>query len=141
MAYGTMGGAERLWWLLRHFGHDACAVIDLASWRGPLRGGEEEIAKAAFAPRERSDDVISAEDLTARGTDLVIVDARTPNRFRGEPNPIDQPPGRRANLTLLCNEEHHREERCAVRCEHDLGRNCGYPTVVRWSTASAVIHV
>src|SRR6476646_6082822 len=22
VAYGTMGGAERLWWLLRHFGHD-----------------------------------------------------------------------------------------------------------------------
>ncbi len=26
VAYGNMGGAERLWWLLRHFGHDACAV-------------------------------------------------------------------------------------------------------------------
>ena len=25
----SLGGAERLWWLLRHFGHDACAVIDL----------------------------------------------------------------------------------------------------------------
>ena len=43
VAYGTMGGAERLWWLLRHFGHDDTAVIDLAAWRGPLRGGEEEI--------------------------------------------------------------------------------------------------
>ena len=41
VAYGTMGGAERLWWLLRHFGHDDCAVIDLASWRGPLTAGEE----------------------------------------------------------------------------------------------------
>jgi thiosulfate/3-mercaptopyruvate sulfurtransferase len=28
VAYGNMGGAERLWWLLRHFGHDDCAVID-----------------------------------------------------------------------------------------------------------------
>ena len=36
VAYGSLGGAERLWWLLRHFGHDACGVIDLASWRGPL---------------------------------------------------------------------------------------------------------
>lgn len=94
IAYGTMGGAERLWWLLRHFGHDGCAVIDLASWRGPLRGGDEEIAKAVFAPRERTDDVVSAEGLAARMGNLVIVDARTPNRFRGEPNPIDQPPGR-----------------------------------------------
>src|SRR5579884_3302251 len=23
VAYGSLGGAERLWWLLRHFGHDA----------------------------------------------------------------------------------------------------------------------
>ena len=26
VAYGSMGGAERLWWLLRHFGHDDCAT-------------------------------------------------------------------------------------------------------------------
>ncbi len=28
VAYGQMGGAERLWWLLRHFGHDDCAVLE-----------------------------------------------------------------------------------------------------------------
>jgi thiosulfate/3-mercaptopyruvate sulfurtransferase len=100
IAYGTMGGAERLWWLLRHFGHDDCAVIDLSAWRGPLRAGAETIDPAIFTPRERSDDVVSADDLAARVSraegraDLVLVDARTPNRWRGEPNPIDQPPGR-----------------------------------------------
>lgn len=97
VAYGAMGGAERLWWLLRHFGHDACAVIDLAAWRGPLRSGEEAIAPATFTPRERTDDTIDAAALTARVANpagLVLVDARTPNRWRGEPNPVDQPPGR-----------------------------------------------
>src|SRR5213079_935691 len=34
VAYGSMGGAERLWWLLRHFGHDDCAVLDLDAWHG-----------------------------------------------------------------------------------------------------------
>src|SRR5919201_2986610 len=29
VAYGNAGGAERLWWLLRHFGHDDCAVLEL----------------------------------------------------------------------------------------------------------------
>ena len=43
IAYGNMGGAERLWWLLRHVGHDDCAVFDLDGWLGPLRAGEEEI--------------------------------------------------------------------------------------------------
>ncbi len=94
VAYGAMGGAERLWWLLRHFGHDACAVIDLASWRGPLTTGAETIAPAVFTPREREGDTIAADDLAKRLGTLALVDARTPNRWRGEPNPVDSPPGR-----------------------------------------------
>jgi thiosulfate/3-mercaptopyruvate sulfurtransferase len=43
VAYGSMGGAERLWWLLRHYGHDDCVVLDLDGWLGPLRRGEEDI--------------------------------------------------------------------------------------------------
>ena len=45
VAYGSMGGAERLWWLLRHFGHEDVAVLDggIEAWRGPLATGEEEI--------------------------------------------------------------------------------------------------
>ena len=49
-----MCGAERLWWLLRHFGHDDCAVMELSCWRGPLRSGEEEIEQQEFTPRERT---------------------------------------------------------------------------------------
>ena len=38
VAYGSLGGAERLWWLLRHFGHEACAVLELDAWqRAPAR--------------------------------------------------------------------------------------------------------
>src|SRR5437764_1079134 len=45
---GMTGGAARLWWLLRHFGHDQVAVLDggLAAWLGPLAAGEEEIEPA-----------------------------------------------------------------------------------------------
>jgi thiosulfate/3-mercaptopyruvate sulfurtransferase len=94
VAYGNMGGPERLWWLLRHFGHDDCAVLDLDGWLGPLRGGEEAVEPASFEPRERSDDTVSADELAARHEQLVLVDARVPERFRGEPNPIDRLPGR-----------------------------------------------
>jgi thiosulfate/3-mercaptopyruvate sulfurtransferase len=94
VAYGNMGGPERLWWLLRHFGHDDCAVIDLEAWHGPLRAGEEEIEPAAFVPRPREGDTIEAEELAARADELVVVDARRPERFRGEANPIDTVPGR-----------------------------------------------
>ena len=94
VAYGDMGGPERLWWLLRHFGHDDCAVLELDGWLGPLRTGEEEIEPVDFEPQPREDDTISADELAGQLDELVIVDARRPERFRGEPNPIDKVPGR-----------------------------------------------
>ena len=98
VAYSAPGGAERLWWLLRHVGHDDCAVLagGIDAWRGPLRGGEEEIEPAGFVPRPRTGDTADADELASRlGDDaLVLLDARPPERFRGQPNPIDRVPGR-----------------------------------------------
>jgi thiosulfate/3-mercaptopyruvate sulfurtransferase len=94
VAYGNMGGAERLWWLLRHFGHDDCAVIDLDAWHGPLHSGAEDVEPAEFVARERDDDAIEIDELRTRLDELVVVDARLPSRWRGEPNPIDKVPGR-----------------------------------------------
>jgi thiosulfate/3-mercaptopyruvate sulfurtransferase len=94
IAYGNMGGAERLWWLLRHFGHDACAVIDLEAWRGPLVAGAEEVDRATFVARPRTADTIDTAELARRLGELVLLDARVPSRWRGDPNPIDRNPGR-----------------------------------------------
>jgi thiosulfate/3-mercaptopyruvate sulfurtransferase len=94
VAYGTLGGAERLWWLLRHFGHDDCAVVDLAAWRGTLSSGEEQRPAAAFELHERDDDTIKCGELARRLDDIVVVDSRLPARYKGEPNPIDRVPGR-----------------------------------------------
>jgi thiosulfate/3-mercaptopyruvate sulfurtransferase len=98
VAYGSGGGAERLWWLLRHFGHDRCAVLlgGIDAWGGPLTAGDEQVEPAGFAVSERSGDTASADELAARLGDpgVVLVDARIASRWRGEPNPIDDPPGR-----------------------------------------------
>jgi thiosulfate/3-mercaptopyruvate sulfurtransferase len=94
VAYGSLGGAERLWWLLRHFGHDDCAVIDLDAWRGPLTAGDEPTEPATFEPRERADDTIGLDELAARRGGLVVVDSRLAPRWRGEPNRVDRVPGR-----------------------------------------------
>lgn len=94
VAYGSLGGAERLWWLLRHYGHGDCAVLDLEAWHGPLASGDETAEPAAFLPRERDDDTISREELAARHEELLVVDARLAERWRGEPNLVDRVPGR-----------------------------------------------
>jgi thiosulfate/3-mercaptopyruvate sulfurtransferase len=96
VAYGEMGGAERLWWLLRHFGHDDCAVLlgGIDVWGGPFAAGEEEVEPQTFTPRERSGDTIEADAIAAAEDGLVLVDARLAPRWRGEENPIDKVPGR-----------------------------------------------
>ncbi len=94
LAYGSLGGAERLWWLLRHFGHDDCGVLDLNGWHGPLRHGEELADRETFSPVERLDDTIERDELAGRLAQLVVVDSRIAPRWRGEPNAVDRVPGR-----------------------------------------------
>jgi thiosulfate/3-mercaptopyruvate sulfurtransferase len=107
---GGEAGAARLWWLLRHFGHDNVAVLDggLRAWReegGPLRAGEEEIEPGDFTAAPPRDDTVSAEELSGGGGDeaaaasaavtgspadrRVLLDARAAERYRGEVEPID----------------------------------------------------
>jgi thiosulfate/3-mercaptopyruvate sulfurtransferase len=89
VAYGSMGGAERLWWLLRHFGHDDCAVLDLEGWLGELRSGDEEIEPTTLTLRQRNGDTIEADELRDRLDEVVLLDARVPERYRGDVEPID----------------------------------------------------
>jgi thiosulfate/3-mercaptopyruvate sulfurtransferase len=90
---GMTGGAARLWWLLRHFGHDDVAVLDggIGSWLGPLEEGEAEVEALAFEARPRAGDTMAADELLARLGDeqLLLVDARVPERYRGDVEPID----------------------------------------------------
>jgi thiosulfate/3-mercaptopyruvate sulfurtransferase len=90
---GMTGGAARLWWLLRHFGHEQAAVLDggLGIWLGPLAQGEEAIEPAVFTPRERSEDLITTDEILDRLDDpsLVLVDARPEDRYRGEALGLD----------------------------------------------------
>ena len=97
LAYDSGDGwAQRLWWLLRHHGHDGCGTLDLAAYAGPLAPGEEAAPPARFEARLREGDTIDADELHARLGDpeLVVVDARAPERWRGEHEPIDRIAGR-----------------------------------------------
>jgi len=91
------GWAARCWWLLRHLGHDAAGRFDVRSYVGPLDRGEGAPgAQAWFVPKVRTNDVIEAAEIHDRLGDpsLVLVDARAPERWRGDTEPLDPVAGR-----------------------------------------------
>lgn len=91
--------AARLWWLMRYFGHGA-ALLDggLEAWQHA--GLPMEVGLTHVEPTElpslvvNPDMVISADRLLASVPRLKPVDARTPERFRGEIEPLDTRAGR-----------------------------------------------
>jgi thiosulfate/3-mercaptopyruvate sulfurtransferase len=107
------GGAARLWWLLRHFGHERAAVLDggLRGWRAdgaPLAAGAEQPAAGTFVARHSAGDTRGADELArvpatpgaerlvldarepaAPGAERLLLDARAPERYRGKLEPID----------------------------------------------------
>ena len=90
------GWAARCWWLLRHLGHDLCGTVDLRVYVGPSVTDEPRVERAAFRSRVRDDDTVDAEEIRARLADpsLVLLDARSPDRWRGDTEPLDPIAGR-----------------------------------------------
>ena len=91
IAYDDAGGvmAARLVWMLRVTGHDA-ALLDggFTAYAGQLETAAPERPRAIFTARpwpvERLATIEDATDGSA-----VVLDARQPERFRGETEPID----------------------------------------------------
>ncbi|HET7513495.1 MAG TPA: rhodanese-like domain-containing protein, partial [Gaiella sp.] len=90
------GWAARCWWLLRHLGHDAAGTFDVRAYEGLYETQEPQVERAAFVPHVRDDDVIEADEILARLGDpaLVLLDARAPERWRGDVEPLDPVAGR-----------------------------------------------
>jgi thiosulfate/3-mercaptopyruvate sulfurtransferase len=95
VAYDDAGGshAARLWWMLRVTGHD-CALLDggLAAWDGDVHVGWEHRPRAVFSPRPWPRDRIVEAGRVAqalRDGSPAVLDARAPERYRGEVEPID----------------------------------------------------
>jgi thiosulfate/3-mercaptopyruvate sulfurtransferase len=88
--------AARLWWLLRYLGHTRVRLLDggLQAWIAagyPVTDRLEAPAPAEFVPRVRPELVVSAETVAAlRGAEGErLFDARAPERYSGEVEPID----------------------------------------------------
>jgi thiosulfate/3-mercaptopyruvate sulfurtransferase len=83
--------AARAWWLLRYFGHRQVAVLDggLAAWDGALASGSESPQPGDFTARPDAMPVLDARGAAEIATKGVLLDARAPERFRGELEPVD----------------------------------------------------
>ena len=98
VAYDDLSGAiaARLWWLLRWLGHDAVAVLDggWPAWRAggfPTTDEAPAPQRRSFTPRPRPALLADAAFVETVRHDPAyrVVDARTPERYRGEAEPID----------------------------------------------------
>jgi len=98
VAYDASGGsyAARLWWLLRWVGHTRVAVLDggWEAWskaRRPVTAEQSAIKTTTFNPSLQPDRATDsryiAQQLGKR--EVCIVDARSPDRFRGENETLD----------------------------------------------------
>lgn len=95
VVYDDQSGAQagRLWWMLDAIGHEV-AVLDggIQAWPGDLEVGPsvEPAREACEVVEWPADRFVDIDDvLPAIEAGAVLVDARSRDRFVGEPNPID----------------------------------------------------
>ena len=90
--------ASRLWWLLHWLGHDAAAVLDggIDKWIAEKRPTTADMPRVkparfvAMTPRPVASSADVLRHLSDRAANpLTIVDARAPERFRGDIEPLD----------------------------------------------------
>src|SRR3954447_21100853 len=80
--------ATRLWWALRYYGHDRCAVLDggLNKWAAESRALTAEVPVAApfvFTPCKRPEIRVEADQVLSASTtgSSTIVDARDSGQY------------------------------------------------------------
>jgi thiosulfate/3-mercaptopyruvate sulfurtransferase len=98
VVYDDVSGsfAGRMWWLLRCLGHDAVAVLDggITQWQKEQRIlsiAEAKITPAVFKPQRRHAQWLDVKQLQNRlqNNEIKLLDARAPERYRGEQEPVD----------------------------------------------------
>lgn len=96
VAYDDLAGAmaARLWYLLRAHGHDDVALLDggLTKWLAegrPLSKAPPLPRPATFEARLRAGFVIDNPEMARTYRSRLVLDARAPERYRGDTEPLD----------------------------------------------------
>lgn len=90
--------AARLWWMLRSVGHERVSVLDggYDRWSGqshPLTADPPDITPVTYQTGEGPTLTVDRDQLHARLGTAQVIDAREPERYRGETEPIDSVAG------------------------------------------------
>ncbi|HTS96718.1 MAG TPA: sulfurtransferase [Streptosporangiaceae bacterium] len=90
--------AARAWWTLAYFGHDQVRVLDggLRAWTAagqPVTTDEPPVAAGDFTASAGHLPVLDAAGAAALARSGVLLDARAPERYRGETEPVDRVAG------------------------------------------------
>ncbi len=90
-----VAGAARCWWLLRFFGHPRVAVLNggFPAWQAAGLPTEDHVPRphpGHFIPRPDLSKTVDFESLFPNHHVLTLVDARSPERFRGKNEPVDR---------------------------------------------------
>ncbi len=99
VGYDDAGGAiaARLWWMLRSIGHQRVAVLDGGIQAWVASGGDLVTAEPSWAPGVLSvvatSPTIDRIDLAGSLGEFTLVDAREPDRYHGEVEPVDAAAG------------------------------------------------
>lgn len=103
VVYDTTGGgmAGRLWWQLKFYGHEKVALLNggLPKWLSEGRDTSEGVESNVVGDFTGTPDnkmMVTTDEVKAMLGSKVnaIIDARAPERFRGEVEPIDTVAGR-----------------------------------------------
>ncbi len=86
--------AARLWWMLRHLGHEAVSVLDggYHAWATagfPTTAEVPDWPSTGFVPEIRDGDLIDRDELRDRLGSVLVLDARSPERYQGAQDPVD----------------------------------------------------
>ena len=98
---GEIAMAGRLWFMLRYLGKENVYILDGGIKEWSSMGNELElqvvqaISRGALSANYKDDLVASVEDVknAINNPKVAIIDSRTPDRYRGEIEPIDRVPG------------------------------------------------
>lgn len=99
VAYDDDGsGAARLWFLLEHFSLGNCYVLDggLKAWLGaggPISSEVTKRKRSSVQLKERKDMIVEKDLIETNTSSYCLIDARSPDRYNGEYEPIDRIPG------------------------------------------------